>query len=233
LTTIGIIGSNGFLGKSLCRISKNYEYEIAEITKDTYEFYKSKKFDVLINAATPSKKFWAFQNPYLDFQKTVCLTADITYNWNYEKLIQISTMSAEDYVINHPYAINKKSAEIISAYKNSLIVRLGALYGEGLNKGSLYDLLNSKQLFVDIKSQYNYIGTDFVSHWIFQNFDRSGMVELGACDTISLEDIALNLNLTVNSSGRFEKIFSSQIEPGMPSATDVLHFAKNYKNTSS
>ena len=233
MTAIGIIGSNGFLGKSLCRISKNYEYEITEITKDTYEDYKSKKFNVLINAATPSKKFWAFQNPYLDFQKTVCLTADITYNWNYEKLVQISTISAEDYANHHPYAINKKSAEIISSYKNSLIVRLGALYGEGLNKGPLYDLLNSKQLFVDVKSQYNYISTDFVSEWIFQNFDRSDIVELGAYDTISLLDIAKNLHLKVDSSGRSEKIFSSKIEPGTPSAKDVLHFAKNYRNTSS
>ncbi len=161
------------------------------------------------------------------------MTGDITYNWNYEKLVQISTISAEDYANHHPYAINKQSAEIISSYKNSLIVRLGALYGEGLNKGPLYDLLNSKQLFVDVKSQYNYISTDFVSEWIFQNFDRSDIVELVEYDTISLLDVAKNLHLKVNSSARFEKIFSSKIEPGMPSAKDVLHFAKNYRNTSS
>jgi len=229
LKKIGIIGSNGFLGKTLCKISKNYEYEIIEITKTDYEYQKSKKFDVLINAATPSKKFWAFENPYDDFQKTVCLTADITYNWNYEKLVQISSVSVEDYKNHHPYSINKKSAEIISSYKNALIVRLGALYGEGLTKGPLFDLLNSKQLFVDVKSEYNYISIDFVSEWIFQNIDRFGLIEIGSYDTISLLDIAKNLHLEVNSSGRFEKIFSSKVEPDMPSAKDVLHFAKNYR----
>lgn len=228
MNTVGIIGSKGFLGRSLCKISKNYDYEIIEISRDNYEHHKSKKFDVLINSATPSKKFWAFDNPYIDFQKTVDLTADLTYNWNYEKLIQISTISAKDYSNHHPYAINKKSAEIIASYKNHLIVRLGTLYGEGLNKGALYDLLNSKQLFVDIKSEYDYISTDFVSQWIFQNFNRSGLVELGARDTISLLDIANDLSLQINSSGRLEKIYSTQLEPGMPSAKDVLYFAKNY-----
>lgn len=226
---IGIIGSNGFLGKTLCKISKNYDYEIIEITKTDYEHQKSKNFDILINTATSSKKFWAYENPHLDFQKTVSLTADIAYNWKYEKLIQISTISAADHHLHHPYAINKKSAEIISSYKNALIVRLGALYGEGLTKGPLFDLLNSKQLFVDVKSEYNYISTDFVSEWIFQNIDRFGLIELGSYDTISLLNIAKNLHLEVNSSGRFEKIFSSKVEPDMPSAKDVLHFAKNYR----
>jgi dTDP-4-dehydrorhamnose reductase len=226
---IGIIGSDGFLGKSLCKISKNFKYKVIEITKKNYNQHKPKNFDILINAATPSKKYWAFQNPQLDFEKTVCLTADIAYNWNYEKLIQISSISADEYANQHPYYINKKAAEIISSFKNHLIVRLGSLYGEGLNKGPLYDLLNSNQLFVDMNSEYNYINTDFVSEWIFKNLKRSGLVELGACDTISLAEIAKNLNFKVNSSGRLEKIYSTKTEPGMPSAKDVLFFAKNLK----
>lgn len=228
---IGIIGSNGFLGKSLCRISKNFNYEIIEITKENYNQYKPKNFDILINAATPSKKFWAFQNPYLDFEKTVGLTADIVYNWNYEKLIQISSISAEEYMDQHPYSINKKAAEIISSFKNSLIVRLGSLYGEGLNKGPLYDLLNSNQLFVDLNSEYNYISVDFVSEWIFKNLNRLGLVELGAYNSISLAEIATVLNFKVNFSGRLEKILSTKIESGMPSSKDVLSFAKNFRKT--
>lgn len=226
---IGIIGSNGFLGKTLCKISKNYDYEIIEITKTDYEDQKPKNFDILINTATTSKKFWANENPYLDFQKTVSLTADIVYNWNYKKLIQISSVSAEDYKNNHPYSINKKVAEIISGYKNALIIRLGSLYGDGLSKGPLFDLLNSNQLFVDIKSEYNYISTNFVSKWIFQNMNRFGVVELGSYDTISLLEIAKNLDLNLNSSGRLERIFSSKIEPDMPSAKEVLQFTNSYE----
>jgi dTDP-4-dehydrorhamnose reductase len=228
---IGIIGSNGFLGKSLCRISKNFNYEIIEITKNNYSQYKDKDFDILINAATSSKKFGAFQNPYLDFEKTVGLTADIAYSWNYKKLIQISSISADEYTNHHPYSINKKAAEIISSFKNSLIIRLGPLYGEGLNKGPLYNLLNSNQLFVDPNSEYNYISTDFVSEWIFKNLNILGLVEVGARDTISLAEIARVLNFKVNSSGRLEKIFSTKIESGMPSSKEVLVFAKNFRKS--
>lgn len=228
MTRIGIIGSNGFLGKTLCKISQNYEYEIVEITKTDYESQKSKNFDILINTATPSKKFWASKNPYLDFQKTVSLTADIVYNWKYEKLIQISTISAADHPLHHPYAINKKSAEIISSYKNHLIIRLGTLYGDGLVKGPLYDLLNFKQIYVDSNSQFDFISTDFISNWIFQNLDKNGLVELGAYDTMSLLEIAKKLDLNINASGKLIKISSPRIEPNMPSAKNVLEFAKNY-----
>lgn len=225
---IGIIGSSGFLGTNISKFSRNFKFEIIDITKENYTFYKKEKFDILINTAMPSAKFWALNNPFDDFQKTVGLTADIVYNWNYEKLIQISTISAEEYVNRHPYAINKKTAEILSSYKNHLIIRVGTLYGDGLKKGALYDLLNSKRLYVDIKSEYDYIDTEFVSTWIFNNLDRTGIVELGACDTISLSEIATTLDITVNSSGRCEKIFSPRIEPNMPSARNVLNFARKY-----
>ena len=231
MTKIGIIGSEGFLGKTLCKISKNYEYEIIEISKLDYENQKSKTFDILINTATPSKKFWASKNPYLDFQKTVKLTADIAYNWKYEKLIQISSISAGDDNLNHPYAINKKTAELITTYKNQLIVRLRTLYGEGLVKGALYDMLNSKQIYVDANSKFDFISTTFISNWIFKNLEKKGLVELGARDTMSLLEIAENLKLNINASGKIIKISSTRIEPDMPSARDVLGFAKNFNKS--
>jgi len=231
LTKIGIIGSEGFLGKTLCKISKNYEYEIIEISKLDYENQKSKTFDILINTATPSKKFWASKNPYLDFQKTVKLTADITYNWKYDKLIQISSISAGDDNLHHPYAINKKTAELITTYKNHLIVRLGTLYGDGLVKGALFDMLNSKQIYVDANSKFDFISTTFISNWIFKNLEKKGLVELGACDTLSLLEIAENLKLNIHASGKLIEISSPRIEPDMPSAKDVLEFA-NYFNKS-
>jgi len=176
-----------------------------------------------------SKKYWASKNPYSDFQKSVCLTTDLVYNWNYDKFIQISTISVTEIENKHPYAINKKAAEIIASFAKSLIVRLGAIYGDGLSKGSLFDLLNSNKLFADIKSEYNYINTEFVARWIFTNIDRLGVVELGAKDTISLLEIAKSLKLKVEGGERFERVFSPNVEAGMPSAKEVLEFAKSYK----
>lgn len=230
MNDIGIIGASGFFGHTLSNVFKKSNFNTREITRENYNQNKLEKFDILINTATPSQKFWASKNPYQDFHETVTLTADIVYNWNYDKLIQISSISSENYLNHHPYGVNKKAAEVISTYKNSLIVRLGTLYGPGLKKGSLYDLLNSKPLFVNIKSEYDFISTEFVSEWILKNLDKTGIVELGACDTISLERIATELNYNPTSSDRLEKIFSSRIITGMPSAGLVLDFAKNYVN---
>lgn len=225
---LGIVGAKGFLGKTLVGVSKDFDFKTTEITRKNFDDYKEEKFDVLINTAMPSKKYWACKNPFLDFQQSVELTAELVFNWNFDKFIQISSISVNEIETKHPYSINKKAAEIIASYSKSLIVRLGALYGKGLQKGALYDLLNSNKLYVDLKSEYNYISTDFVSRWIYSNINREGIVELGAVDTISLHEIAKFLDLKVESGERFERIFSSQIESGMPPANEVLKFAKDY-----
>jgi len=228
LKKIGIVGAEGFLGRTLVKVSEDFNLKITKITRQNFDDYKKCKFDILINTAMPSKKYWASKNPYLDFQQSVGLTAELVFNWNFDKLIHISTISVKEIENKHPYGINKKAAEIIAFHTKSLIVRLGTLYGKGLQKGPLYDLLNSKKLYVDLKSEYNYISTDFVSRWIYSNIDREGIVELGAVDTISLYEIANSLDLKVESGDRYEQIFSSQIESGMPHANEVLKYAANY-----
>jgi len=232
LKRIGIVGAGGFFGNALCKVSDDFNFQIIPITRENFENYKKDKFEVLINTAMPSKKYWASINPYSDFQKSVCLTTDLVYNWNYDKFIQISTISINEIEKKHPYAVNKKAAEIIASFAKSLIVRLGAIYGAGLSKGSLFDLLNSNKLYADIKSEYNYINTEFVARWIFTNIDRLGVVELGAKDTISLLEIAKTLKLKVEGGERFERVFSPNVEAGMPSAKEVLEFAKSYKKNS-
>jgi len=228
LKKLGIVGANGFLGKTLVEVSKDFDFKTIEITRKNFDEHKDDKFDILINTAMPSKKYWASKNPFLDFQKSVELTAELVFNWNFDKFIHISSISVNEIETKHPYSINKKAADIIATYSKSLIVRLGALYGKGLQKGALYDLLNSNKLYVDLNSEYNYICTDFVSRWIYSNIDREGIVELGAVDTISLYEIANSLDLKVESGDRYEQIFSSQIESGMPHANEVLKYAANY-----
>ena len=231
MSKIGIVGANGFLGIALSKCSTKYEHDVIKITKDNFDEHRKDFFDILINTATPSKKYWAYNNPYLDFQASVSLTADLVYNWNYQKMIHISTMSVNELNTKHPYSINKKAAEIIASYKNSLIVRLSNLYGEGLSRGPLYDLLNNKKVYVDINSEYSFISTEFVAKWIFENLHKEGIVQIGAKDTISLSKIAKKLNLKIDWEGRLERIYSSEIEPGMPSSEEVLYFInKYYKN---
>lgn len=225
---IGIIGANGFLGNSIYKHGKLSENTIIPITKDNFKESSKDDYEILINAATPSKKFWALNNPYDDFMKTVDLTANIVYNWNYEKLIQISTISTKDDFTKHPYALNKKISEIIATQKKSLIIRLTNLYGDRLEKGPLFDLISSKKIFVNPDSKYRFISTDFVSEWIFKNLERTGIVELGSKDEISLRTIAEKLKINAEWGEEIEIIPEPSLEPDMPSVNEIWEFIKNF-----
>jgi len=222
--TIGIAGANGFVGKALCRAAKNHEYKIFSITRENCDKHKSLEYDILINTAMPSKRFWALNNPVDDVNATIVKTAELFYEWKYKKFIQISSLSAK-IQLDIPYGIHKKSAEVLVENKqNTLIVRLGALYGSGLNKSALFDLVKHNHIYVDINSEYNYIDIDFVAGWIMKNLDKTGIKEIGACDTISLLEISKGVWDKPSYEGRLEKIYSDEVEDEMPSSKEVLKY---------
>lgn len=224
MKTIGIAGANGFVGKALCRAAKNHEYKIFSITRENCDKHKSLEYDILINTAMPSKRFWALNNPVDDVNATIVKTAELFYEWKYKKFIQISSLSAK-IQLDIPYGIHKKSAEVLVENKqNTLIVRLGALYGSGLNKSALFDLVKHNHIYVDINSEYNYIDIDFVAGWIMKNLDKTGIKEIGACDTISLLEISKGVWDKPSYEGRLEKIYSDEVEDEMPSSKEVLKY---------
>ena len=63
---VGVIGSKGFVGSSIYRYIK---LKKISINRNNYLDLQKKKFDIVINCAMPSKRFWAKQNPKLDFKE--------------------------------------------------------------------------------------------------------------------------------------------------------------------
>ena len=221
---VGIVGANGFVGSAICKAAEKGGYKVFQITRDNFDKHKLLEYDFLINAAMPSKRFWALNNPLDDINETVVKTAKLLYEWKYKKFIQISSLSAK-IQLDIPYGSHKRSAEILVENRpKNLIIRLGALYGEGLEKSALYDLVNHNHIYVDINSEYNYLDVDFAANWIIKNLDKIGIKELGACDTISLREIAQDVWSKPCYSGRLEKIYSNDIEDGMPSSKKVLDY---------
>ena len=184
---IALIGCDGFVGSAISRYLKINEVSFHGINRLNYNHYQSKQSDFIINTAMPSKRYWAKNNPLEDFQASVGLTADIFYNWNYKKIIQISSVSARCQ-INHPYGINKRCAEeLVLKNQNNLVLRLGAMYGKGLDKGSLFDILNGNPVYVHCDSKYNFLDVDLAAQYIFGHIQSLGVIEIGAKDEISLE----------------------------------------------
>tara|TARA_Y100000004_G_C8949676_1_gene427876 strand:+ start:475 stop:1161 length:687 start_codon:yes stop_codon:yes gene_type:complete len=223
---VAIVGSNGFVGKSLCRNFQKLNYEVFEVTRENYNEYKLIDYDFLINTLMPSKRFWALNYPVEDVIETIVKTSELFYKWKYKKFIHISTLSAKNDT-NTPYGSHKRASEVlVQSKKNTLIVRLGALYGKGLDKGALFDLINHNKIYVDIHSEYNYIDIDVATEWIVNNMNEVGTKEIGAYDTISLLDIS---KITWNNpiyTGRREVVYSEDIEKGMPSSREVLKYVR-------
>tara|TARA_B100000700_G_C15021643_1_gene846025 strand:+ start:566 stop:1261 length:696 start_codon:yes stop_codon:yes gene_type:complete len=208
LKSIGLIGSNGFVGQSIKKfLLKNEKLSTTCITRENYEAKKEEKeYDIIINAAMPSKRYWASQNPHLDFHETVKKTFDIVNDWKFSKIIQISSISARSQ-LNTIYGRHKAAAEKIVSDGNNLIIRLGPMYGERLNKGVIIDLINNKPVYIAKQSLYCFAPVDWIGEWIASNMNLAGVLDLGANNAISVGKVAER----INSKSKFEGPIDNQI----------------------
>lgn len=222
---LGIVGANGFVGSALCRQAEN-RFDVVKITRENFDAYRNEHFDILINSAMPSKRFYASQNPALDFERTVSLTANLFYKWHFGKFVQISSVSAvSDGGI---YGKHKRLAEGILDKDNVLIVRLSTLYGQGLKKGALYDLIKQNKLYVSKDSRYDYLDIDWAAEYILNNLEKKSLfLQVGARDSISLEEIAKHLNLNPQWGDRKETFLHKVITFEFPSAYEVLKYVEH------
>lgn len=221
---IAVIGSGGYVGSALyATLTQSTEHTIVGVTRDTYEETRGETFDIVVNCAMPSGRFWAKNNPEKDFEETVKRTADLVYRWKSKKMIQLSTVSARCQ-LDTVYGRHKAAAEKLCNFGENLVIRLGALYSEGMQKGVLVDMLEGKTVYVDGKSRYSFISVDFCTHWISSNLHRSGVVELGGKNAIPLQDVARHMGREVVFDGQLNHQDIESAELNLPDAADVLAF---------
>lgn len=223
---IAVIGASGFVGTALIKALKEKgNYDIVPVVRSNYEQLKQDKYDLIIHSAMPSKRWWALNNPLDDFDATVRLTADIIYNWNYDKIALISSVSAR-VQREHPYGRHKYLAEelLLNTNPENLVFRLGGLYGEGLDKGVIFDMINGNQVFMTADSAFNYINTLTAAQLIIDQLDKSGIVDIGAKNIISIGEIAEYFNLDVEFGQRKEVQDTQNPGDDYPDAREVLDF---------
>jgi len=225
LKSIALIGSNGFVGESIKKyILKDKNILTTLVTRDNYEEAKNeKKYDILINAAMPSKRFWAKQNPYKDFIESVEKTFKIVNDWKSSKIIQISSISARSQ-LNTIYGRHKAAAEKLLDQENNLILRLGPMYGQSLNKGVLIDMKNNSPVYVSKKSLYSFAPVDWVGKWIYQNMHLSGIVDIGGNNAVELYEVAQRIGSKSKFIGPIDNQIVSKEIKNAPEAIDVIDF---------
>lgn len=221
---IAVVGAGGFFGRALCRALADAGESVTAVTRESAPSDRAGEYDVLVNTAMPSKRFWAKQHPDLDFLETVRKTADLLYGWRFGRFVQISTLSARcerDTV----YGRHKAAAEALCDRPDCLVVRLTSLYGPGMTKGTILDIRNGGPVYVDGESRYAFTPVSFAAEWVAHNLDAAGLVEVGAKNTMSLREIAAHLNKPVEFSGARQVQEVMDPQASFPDAREVLRFA--------
>ena len=227
---IAVLGANGFVGSAICSELKN-KRNFIKITRENFSQYKDEEFNIIINSAMPSKRFWAKQNPELDYKETVLKTKNILLNYKFKKIIHISSVSARCQ-LNTVYGRNKKESEdLVKRAKEYLIVRLAPLYGKDLTKGVLIDMLNNCKVYIDGSTKYSFTDISWNAKWIVKNLNlQNKLVEIGATDYIELNE----LRKLINSKSEFEGEIDDQIVQNKSYKSDssmlVLDFLEKVKN---
>ena len=225
MKSIALIGSKGFVGKSISKYLLNDKNLLTTcVTRENYEDARlEKEYDILINAAMPSKRFWAKINPYKDFLETVEKTFKLVNDWKSSKIIQISSISARSQ-LDTTYGRHKAAAEKLLDDKKNLILRLGPMYGQLLNKGVLIDMKKDDPVYVSKESLYCFAPVDWIGKWISKNMHLIGTLDLGGNNAVKLDDIAKKIGSKSKFNGPIDnQIISKEIKNG-PESKNVIDF---------
>lgn len=164
-----LIGYTGFIGNILKKDVIG-EYYNSKNIKDI----QFKNFNTVYCAGVSSTKWFANKNPDID-KSNINNLFDNIKTINCERIILISTIGVYD---NEPYGRNRKELEIklSKIFKEKLmIVRLPAVYGDGLKKNLLYDLLNDCLIKdVNLNDTYQWYNVNTLKYDI-DNFLKKGI----------------------------------------------------------
>jgi hypothetical protein len=152
----GLIGHTGFVGSTLC---SQASFDACFNSTDI-ETIAGHRFELLVCAGVSAVKWQANQNPAQDRAAIDRLTAAMDRT-EAEELILVSTIDVYpdpaargdestpvDPAANHPYGRHRYALEqwARARFPRVRIVRLPALFGHGLRKNALFDLLHGTRL---------------------------------------------------------------------------------------
>lgn len=155
--TQALIGSNGFVGGALAA-THDFAYQFH---RGNREEMQGCEVDLAVCAAAPGTKWFANANPEVDRAVIDQLMGDLR-GLRAKKVVLISTVDVfakplgvyEDTPVAtdglHAYGVHRHRLEsMVAAEFDAHIIRLPGLFGMGLKKNALFDLLHGSTEFVD------------------------------------------------------------------------------------
>ncbi len=209
-----LFGHTGFVGGYLLRkYSFGYFYNTTNINEA-----RNKEFGIVCICCLPSVKWMANKYPDAD-DESINNIMDVIRTIQAKRIILISTVdvfdninnSNEDTVINdnnHTYGKNRYKFEVFikQNFTNYYIHRLPALFGIGLKKNVLFDLMNNNQIEkINPQTQFQWYNMEWLSDDIDICYDNN----IRECNFVS------------------EPIYTSHIISLFPQYADVVY---NYQS---
>ncbi len=150
-----LIGHSGFVGSTL----KNQRSFTHYYNSQNINEISGEKFDLVVCAATPAAKWIANRNPEAD-RATIALLCACLAEIRADTFVLISTIDVYPQALGQDedapiirdelaaYGRHRFDLEtmVSSTFTGALIMRLPALFGRGLKKNALYDLIHNNNI---------------------------------------------------------------------------------------
>jgi len=152
-----IIGSTGFIGANLRKIHQtSHLYNSKNISS-----ISGLEFNTIFCAAPGAAKWKINKNPKEDLNNIIFLLKYLQ-TVNCKKFILYSTIDVHTSKTNPSYGSNRLffEKELYNMFEQLVICRLPGLYGPGLKKNIIYDLLNNRCEFVNINSAFQWLNVE-------------------------------------------------------------------------
>jgi sugar phosphate isomerase/epimerase len=248
----GIVGYTGFVGSNLLQF---YKFDSFFNSKNFHEA-KNMYFDELYFVGIPAVKWYANKFPEED-NTIINNIKSILETIQVKKIILISTIDVYEYVDskfdedydcdifnNHTYGVNRYLFEdfVKKQFDNYHIIRLPALFGKGLKKNIIYDLMN--------KNQIENISKDCFFQWYDLNWLKNDIEivvknniqicnlftePLSSLEIIKLFDYPMEefknkSQIIYNTKTKYSKLFESSAEGYIRDKSSVLHNLRLFLN---
>lgn len=221
---LAIIGANGMLGTDLMTHLSPF-FSITGITKENYQSFVDKKFDIVINANGNSKRFWANTHPQEDFNLSTISVYKSLFDFHTEMYIYISssdiykdhtsikTTKESQYIEPSDlssYGLHKYMSELlVKKYsKQYMILRCCLVLGSKLKKGPLYDMLEKQPLYIAKESTLQMITTKAIADslsFLLKEKIRDKTYNIGGKGIVSFTQIEKFVSFPVVFSKKAEK----------------------------
>ena len=168
-----LIGHTGFVGSN---INKQAEFDFCYNSKNIRAI-EGKSFDVIVCAGARGTKWKANKKPQEDLRQINKLLHHLG-KVKCKKFVLISTIAVYENPADNAYGRNRLYLEtsIQSKFQNAVIVRLPALFGEGLKKNAIYDMMHKNYEYLPSPNsyfQYYYLNNIWKDIQIILNSDAA------------------------------------------------------------